>query len=101
VSQRDGYDFERLTLVDAAVVADLNRLTPQQARLGPGDGPGLSALVASESQVYVVRHDGRIIGLTVMVPHRHLPGLRYHVEDVVIARTPRPRCRDDSCSSSR
>ena len=87
MSRRDGYDFERLTLVDAAVLADLNRLTPQ---LKPAwdtvTGPGLSALVASESQVYVVRHDGRIIGLTVMVPHRHLPGLRYHVEDVVIAR---------------
>ena len=87
MSRRDGYDFERLTLVDAAVVADLNRLTPQlKPAWDPVTGPGLSALVASESQVYVVRHDGRIIGLTVMVPHRHLPGLRYHVEDVVIAR---------------
>lgn len=46
---------------------------------------GLAALIASESRVYVARHGGQIVGLTVMVPHRHLPGLRYHVEDVVIA----------------
>ena len=88
MSRRDGYDFERLTLVERrAVLADFNRLTPQlKPAWDPVTGPGLSALVASESQVYVVRHDARIIGLTVMVPHRHLPGLRYHVEDVVIAR---------------
>jgi GNAT superfamily N-acetyltransferase len=86
VSPLDGYDFERLALVDASVVSDLNLLIPQlKPSWDPLTEPALAALVASESLVYVARHGDRVVGLTVMVPHRHLPGLRYHVEDVVIA----------------
>lgn len=86
VSRLDGYRIEHLLTVDAAAVADLNRLIPQ---LKPSweqlTEAGLEVLLASESRVYVARHGGRIVGLTVMVPHRHLPGLRYHIEDVVVA----------------
>jgi len=67
-------------------VADLNLLIPQlKPAWSPLTEPQLGLLIASESRVYVARHRDRIVGLTVMVPHRHLPGLRYHVEDVVIA----------------
>ncbi|HTH05568.1 MAG TPA: GNAT family N-acetyltransferase, partial [Ilumatobacteraceae bacterium] len=34
--------------------------------------------------VYVARCGGTIVGMAVFVPHRHLPGLRFHVEDVVV-----------------
>jgi phosphinothricin acetyltransferase len=82
----DGYEIERLSATDAAAVADLNVLIPQ---LKPSwqqlTDTRLAALLASESLVFVARHLGRIVGLTVMVPHHHLPGLRYHVEDVVVA----------------
>jgi GNAT superfamily N-acetyltransferase len=86
VPRHDECDVERLTEFNAPTVADLNRLIPQ---LKPDwtqlTAAQLEALIASESRVYVARHDGRIVGLTVMVPHRHLPGLRYHIEDVVVA----------------
>src|SRR5262245_8073441 len=70
-------DVERLSEFDAEAVADLNALIPQ---LKPDwrelTATQLETLIASESRVYVARCDGRIVGLTVMVPHRHLPGLR-------------------------
>jgi GNAT superfamily N-acetyltransferase len=78
--------IERLSAVSAEAVDDLNGLIPQlKPDWKPLTRAALAALLASESRVYVARHDGRIVGLAVMVPHRHLPGLRYHVEDVVIA----------------
>ena len=61
----------------------------------------LAELLASESLVFVARQGGRIVGLTVMVPHRHLPGLRYHVEDVVIDHAPGVSASVDGCSSTR
>lgn len=71
---------------DGGVVADVNVLIPQlKPSWEPLTDEGLAELIASESLVYVARHRGRIVGLAVMVPHRHLPGLRYHVEDVVVA----------------
>jgi GNAT superfamily N-acetyltransferase len=79
------YEVERLTEPDAATVDAINALIPQ---LKPSwaaiTATHLAVLVASDSRVYVARESGRVIGLTVMVPHRHLPGLRFHVEDVVV-----------------
>lgn len=87
-----GYVCERLSAVDAATEVDVNALIPA---LKPAwervSHDGLVALVASASRLYVVRDGRRIVGLAVMVPHRHLPGLRYHVEDVVIAAEHRGR----------
>ena len=34
--------------------------------------------------MYVARCEGAVVGITLLVPHRHLPGLRFHVEDVVV-----------------
>lgn len=86
VEQLDGYGIEHLVGVDAAAVADVNALIRQlKPSWAPLTEDGLAALIASASRVYVARHDRRIVGITVMVPHRHLPGLRYHVEDVVVA----------------
>jgi phosphinothricin acetyltransferase len=79
-------NIERLSAVNADAVADLNALIPQLKHdWKPLTLGALATLIASESRLYVARHEVRIVGLTVMVPHRHLPGLRYHVEDVVIA----------------
>jgi GNAT superfamily N-acetyltransferase len=86
VRASDECRVERLSAADAGAVADLNLLIPQLKLAWKAlTESQLATLVASESRVYVARHRGRIVGLTVMVPHRHLPGLRYHVEDVVIA----------------
>jgi GNAT superfamily N-acetyltransferase len=86
VSRHAGYEIEQLVDVDGATVVDVNRLIPQlKPAWDPVTEERLAELIDSESRVYVVRHGRRIVGLTVMVPHRHLPGLRYHVEDVVIA----------------
>jgi GNAT superfamily N-acetyltransferase len=86
VSRLDGYEIEHLLAVDGAAVADVNVLISQlKPSWEPLTDEGLAELIASESRVYVARHGGRIVGLTVMVPHRHVPGLRYHAEDVVIA----------------
>ncbi len=84
--------IERLTVIDGATVGDINTLIPQLKPLWePVSEDGLVELLASGSQVFVVREGRRIVGLAVMVPHRHLPGLRYHVEDVVIAAEHRGR----------
>jgi phosphinothricin acetyltransferase len=92
VSGTDEYEIMRLVEIDSAVVADLTVLAQQ---LKPAwealTESSVEALVASESRVYVARCDSRIVGITVMVPHRHLPGLSYHVEDVVIATEHRGR----------
>ena len=86
VNRLDGYEIERLLTADGSDVADLNALIPQlKPSWDPVTEDALAALVASESLVFVARCGGRIVGLTVMVPHRHVPGLRYHVEDVVLA----------------
>jgi phosphinothricin acetyltransferase len=86
VSRQIGYGIERLLAIDGATVSDINALIPQlKPSWKPLSEDGLVELLASESRVYVARDGRRIVGLTVMVPHRHLPGLRYHVEDVVIA----------------
>ena len=86
MSRHIGYGIERLLAIDGATVSDINVLIPQlKPSWEPMSEDGLVVLLASESRVYVARDGRRIVGLTVMVPHRHLPGLRYHVEDVVIA----------------
>src|SRR5262245_55747046 len=86
VAPPDGYAIERLVVLDDSVRDDVNALIAQlKPSWAPITNGGLTALIASESRVYVGRRDGRIVGLTVMVPHRHLPGLRYHIEDVVVA----------------
>jgi ribosomal protein S18 acetylase RimI-like enzyme len=76
---------ERLTESSPEVAEQINRLIPQ---LKPTWPPVLVAdvaeLLASPTRVYVARGDGTIVGLAAFVPHRHLPGLRYHVEDVVV-----------------
>jgi GNAT superfamily N-acetyltransferase len=89
---RLGYDIERLVTVDETTVGDINALIPQlKPAWEPVSEDGLTVLLASESRVYVARDGDHIVGLTVMVPHRHLPGLRYHVEDVVVAADHRRR----------
>lgn len=77
---------ERLTEASVDSVVDINALLPQ---LKPSWSAitvrDLADLVSSPTRVYVARVDGTIVGLTLMVPHRHFPGLRFHVADVVVS----------------
>jgi GNAT superfamily N-acetyltransferase len=85
MSGADGYGVERLTTIEGSTVHDINALIPQlKPAWKPVSEERLVALVKSESRVYVARIGRRIIGLMIMVPHEHLPGVRYFVEDVVI-----------------
>jgi GNAT superfamily N-acetyltransferase len=84
--------IERLSVIDDETVNDVNTLISQlKSSWRPLSEDVLASLIASESRVYVARDGNRIVGLTVMVPHRHLPGLRYHVEDVVVSAEHRGR----------
>jgi ribosomal protein S18 acetylase RimI-like enzyme len=78
-------EVSRLTETSSEVVAQLNRLTPQ---LKPAwdliTVASLAALLESPTRVYLARVDHVIVGVTLLVPHHHLPGLRCHVEDVVV-----------------
>lgn len=77
--------IERLTDASPPAVEQINGLLPQ---LKPSWPPislaGLAAVLASPTRVYVARRGGVIVGLALLVPHRHLRGLRFHVEDVVV-----------------
>lgn len=77
--------MERLSEPSSEAVSDINRLLPQ---LKPSwSSITLAELVSvleSPTRVYVARVAGRIVALTLMVPHRHFGGLRFHVEDVVV-----------------
>jgi ribosomal protein S18 acetylase RimI-like enzyme len=76
---------ERLTESTGDAVDRINVLIPQlKPDWDPIDVAGLAVLLDSPTRVYVARCDGTIVGLAAFVPHRHLPGLRYHVEDVVV-----------------
>lgn len=67
-------------------MVDINALLPQlKPSWGAITARDLSELLSSPTRVYVARVDGTIVGLTLMVPHRHFAGLRYHVEDVVVS----------------
>jgi GNAT superfamily N-acetyltransferase len=76
---------ERLIQSTRQVVDRINVLIPQlKPAWDPVDAAGLARLLASPTRVYVARCNGTIVGMAAFVPHRHLPGLRYHVEDVVV-----------------
>jgi len=75
----------RLTGSSPEVVEQINVLIPQ---LKPAwdrvSIASLDGLIESPTRVYVARCEGVVRGITLLVPHRHLPGLRFHVEDVVV-----------------
>jgi ribosomal protein S18 acetylase RimI-like enzyme len=78
-------EVSRLIDVSDADVAQINALIPQlKPDWDPVSRQILLELLASPSQLYVGRLGGEIVAFAVMVPHRHLPGLRVHVEDVVV-----------------
>jgi ribosomal protein S18 acetylase RimI-like enzyme len=81
----DAASIERLTEASDADVAAINWLLPQ---LKPSWPPitlaSLRAVLASATRVYVARDRGVIIGFSLLVPHHHFGGLRFHVEDVVV-----------------
>jgi ribosomal protein S18 acetylase RimI-like enzyme len=76
---------ERLTHASETSVADLTALLPQ---LKPSwdaiTVEDLADVLASPTRVYVARVEGTIVGVALIVPHRHFAGLRLHVEDVVV-----------------
>jgi ribosomal protein S18 acetylase RimI-like enzyme len=77
---------ERLTEASEASVADINALLPQLKSSWDAITVGsLDDVLSSATRVYVARVAGAIVGLTLMVPHRHFAGLRFHVEDVVVS----------------
>jgi GNAT superfamily N-acetyltransferase len=77
--------ISRLTESSASAVEQLNALLPQ---LKPGWDPitpaSLTSVLDSPTHVYVARIDDEIIGVALIVPHHHFPGVRCHVEDVVV-----------------
>jgi len=77
--------ISRLSESTTAVVDQLNVLVPQlKSSWDPITTAGLASVIESPTQVYVARRENVIVGLALLVPHRHLPGLRYHIEDVVV-----------------
>jgi ribosomal protein S18 acetylase RimI-like enzyme len=75
----------RLTECTPDVVEQLNALTPQlKPSWDPITAAQASAVLESPTRVYVARVEDVIVGVVLLVPHRHLPGLRFHVEDVVV-----------------
>lgn len=77
--------IERLTESSPTVLEQINRLTPQlKPSWEPITHDRLAAVLASESLVYVARTVDSIVGIVLLVPHHHLPGLTMHIEDVVI-----------------
>jgi ribosomal protein S18 acetylase RimI-like enzyme len=75
----------RLTANSARVVQQINVLTTQlKPSWAPITAKGLAAVLASPTRVYVARADDTIVGIVLLVPHQHLPGLRCHIEDVVV-----------------
>jgi GNAT superfamily N-acetyltransferase len=84
--------FEQLTQPSQAAVVDINALLSQLKPSWPAiDLDDLAEVLSSPTRVHVARVDGTIVGLTLMVPHRHFAGLRFHVEDVVVAAAHRGR----------
>ena len=75
----------RLTTSLPRDVEQINVLTPQlKPSWEPITTDGLAAVLASPTRVYVARSGDTIVGIVLLVPHRHLPGLRFHIEDVVV-----------------
>lgn len=75
----------RLTSNSPQVVEQINVLTPQlKPSWGLITAGALAAVLASPTRVYVAQVDDVIVGLALLVPHQHLPGLRVHIEDVVV-----------------
>lgn len=78
-------DFARLTTATPEAVDQINLLISQlKPAWDPVTVTGLAQVIESPTRVYVARCDQSIVGMTLLVPHRHLPGLRYHIEDVVV-----------------
>jgi ribosomal protein S18 acetylase RimI-like enzyme len=76
---------ERLTEASEAAAADINGLLPQlKPSWDPVTRATLADVLSSPTRVYVARVGGTIVGLTLLVPHRHFGGLRHHLEDVVV-----------------
>jgi ribosomal protein S18 acetylase RimI-like enzyme len=75
----------RLTTSSPRVVDEINVLTPQlKPSWEPITADGLAAVLESPTRIYVARVDDAIVGIALLVPHQHLPGLRFHIEDVVV-----------------
>jgi ribosomal protein S18 acetylase RimI-like enzyme len=80
-------EVRRLAESTPEVVAQINRLIPQlKPAWDPVTVPGVARLLDSPTRVYVAVRDEVVVGLLLLVPHRHLPGVRFHVEDVVVDR---------------
>jgi len=82
---------ERLGTASQEAVDDINRLLPQLKPAWPPINVADLEEVLVASRAYVAVREGTIVGLALLVPHRHLGGLRLHVEDVVVDEQERRR----------
>jgi ribosomal protein S18 acetylase RimI-like enzyme len=84
----DRIAIARLVERTPRTVEQINRLVPQlKPAWPPITDDRLDVLLASPTRVYVATDDDDedgIVGLALLVPHHHVPGLRFHVEDVVV-----------------
>jgi GNAT superfamily N-acetyltransferase len=88
----DAVVVSRLTTNSPQVVEQINRLTPQlKPSWKPITRDGLAAVLSSPTRIYVACADVKIVGIALLVPHHHLPGLRFHIEDVVVDESYRGR----------
>jgi len=84
-SVEDTVVVARLTTNSPEIVEQINLLTPQlKPSWEPITADALAAVLASPTRIYVARVDHALVAIALLVPHQHLPGLRFHVEDVVV-----------------
>ena len=75
----------RLTESSTEAVEQINVLIPQlKPAWDPVSVASLQGLIESPTRVYVACSERVVVGIALLVPHRHLPGLRFHVVDVVV-----------------
>jgi ribosomal protein S18 acetylase RimI-like enzyme len=77
--------IQRVTEVDAELVAAFARLIPQLTSAPPPDADDLAAVIAQPgASVLVAREGNAIVGLTCLTIYRIFTGLQARIDDVVV-----------------
>jgi len=77
--------IERVTTVDAELVAAIARLIPQLSTVAPPTTAALAALVAAPGSTLLIARDGaEIAGALALTIYRILTGVTARIDDVVV-----------------